>query len=309
MNSGPLRCRAYREGDEHAILKVVSAWSETECSLDEWAWLFPAEEGGRAIVVGEENDEIVAVCAGVPVRFVVDGRDRAGVDLRQLAARNPDTVVRVLAHFFELFGSSGRFDLAMAHFDFEGASRTYLKSLIREKQVGRTPRRFLYRAELARDWEPRLDELWERVHRSYPVAVVRDADFGLRRFAGHPMIRHHRFLVFPRYSRQAVAFAVFADSGSMCCWLDLLWDHGHPGALGLMAHISGRLAAQWRRREERLWLAGDDDVSSVLAHCGFRQQALAQPVVSVRTLNPELDAKDIAARAYLTGADLGDFGR
>jgi hypothetical protein len=305
MEPGRLTCRAFREGDEKAILQVLNQGSERACSLDEWAWLFPPEEDGRAIVVGEENNEIVAVCAGAPVRFVVDGREWAGCDLRQLAARTPDTVAHVLGHFVDVFRSSGRFDLAMAYFDFKGASGAHLKSLIRETQGGRATRRYLYRAELARDWEPRLDELWARVRDSYPVAVVRNADFALRRFAGHPTIRHHRFLIFPRYSRNAVAFAVFVDHESTCCWLDLLWDHEHPGAVDLLVHISGRLATQWQSSEERLWLARDNAAWSVLERGGFRPRAVTDPVVSVRALNPELGQKDIVARLYLTGADLG----
>jgi hypothetical protein len=308
MHSGSLKCRAYREGDEQAILKVVNAGSEIGCSLDEWEWLFPPEEDGRAIVVGELDSEIVAVCAGAPVRVAVDGQEWAGVDLRQLVARDRDHEARVLDHFVHVFGSSGRFHIAIAPFHFDGAAGIGLKTLVRERPVGGTPRRYLYRAELARDWEPRLDELWERVRASYPVTVVRNADLVLRRFAAHPTVRHHRFLVFPRCSRQAAAFAVFGDHGSTCCWLDLVWDHEHPGALDLLSHISRRLAVQWRSRDERLWLAGDDVAWSMLTRRGFRPQASAQLAVSVRTLDPELDAEDIVARAYLTGANLGDIG-
>jgi hypothetical protein len=139
----------------------------------------------------------------------------------------------------------------------------------------------------------------------YPIAVVRDADLALRRFAGHPKIKHHRFLVFPRYSRCAVAFAVFASLGTRCCWLDLAWDHEHPGALELLAHISGRLADQWRSSAEHLWLAGDDVTSIVLKRRGFRPQDASSVVASVRSFNPDLDQKAIVDRAYLTVADLG----
>jgi hypothetical protein len=308
MGSNRLRCRAFREGDEKAILRVVNETSIVECSLDEWAWLLPPEEDGRLIVVGEADNEIVAVCAGAPVRVTIDGRQRSGVNLRWLAARDRIHAARVFNHFVEVFGSNGRFDLAMAHFDFEGAAAISVRELVREKSAGGAPRRFLYRAELARDWEPRLDGLWSRVRDSYPVAVVRDADFALRRFAGHPTIRHHRFLVFPRYSQRPVAFAVFAHRGSQCCWLDLLWDHRSPGALDLLAHISGQLAAQWRSSAEHLWLAGDDAASHLLARRGFQPLASSQPAVSVRSFNPDVADKDMMARAYLTAADLGGLG-
>jgi hypothetical protein len=170
-------------------------------------------------------------------------------------------------------------------------------------------RRLFYRAEPARDWEPRLDDLWDRAKSWYPVAVARDADYALRKFAGHPTVRHHRFLVLPRFSDKAVAFAVFADEGSECCWLDLLWDHDHPGALELLIHISGRLAKQWGSGGERLCLAGDDAASELLTHRGFRIQEEPAHGVGTKALAGQLDAENTVGRAYLTAADLREIDR
>lgn len=316
MSAGVMNFRAFREGDEAAILRTLNEKSEGGCSLDEWAWLFPPEDGGRAIVVGERHGEVMAVCGGAPMGVVVDGREWPAVELRKLASRDPNDTARVLHHFVETYGSSDRFSLVIAPLDveeeassaFEGAATFGMSALYREKPVRGAFRRRLYRAEPARDWEPRLDGLWDRVQSSYPVAVVRDATRALRRFAGHPSKRHHRFLVFPRYSDAAVASAVFADDGLNCCWLDLLWDHTHPGALELLAHISGRLVAQWGKSGELLWLAGDNAASSLLMDRGFQQQALSSPAVSVRSFTSELDAENLLDRAYFTAADVGGFG-
>ena len=313
MGPGALKLRPFQEGDEATILRILQEGSGLGCSLDEWAWLFPPEENGRAIVVGERDDEVVAVCAGTPVDVVVDGRDVSAVELRQLAARESDDRRRILEYFGEIFGSSGRFELMTASFSregeappgFEEAPYAGFVELVRAKPVSGTLRRFFYRAEPGRDWEPRLDGLWGRVRNSYPVAVVRNADRALRRFAGHPSIRHHRFLVFPRHSETAVASAVFADSGSNCCWLDLLWDHAHPGALELLAHLSGRLVNQWDRGGERIWLAGDDAAKTLLADRGFRPQTSSPRGVAIRSLTREFDTRDLVVRAYLTAADAG----
>jgi hypothetical protein len=181
----------------------------------------------------------------------------------------------------------------------------WLQVLIRAQPEPGALRRFVYRAEPARDWEPRLDGLWERVRASYPTAAVRDADHALRHFAGHQTVRYHRFLVLPRFSSLAVAWAVFADHGGDCCWIDLLWDRDRPGALELLAHISGRLAAQWGSGNECLVLAGDDAATALLADRGFRQQAGPPPTVGLRSLVNELDAAELAGRGYLTAADVG----
>jgi hypothetical protein len=308
MGAGELDLRSYREGDEEAIVRVLNHESEVPIPPDHWAWLFPLETEGRAIVVGERDGDIVAVCAGSALRFTVEGRELAAVELRGLASRDSKDRERVLDHFVKIFASSSRFALAMAAFDFDRAEQTPVSLLVREKARSVMPRRFLYRAEPARDWEPRLDGLWARVRDSYPVAVVRNADLALRRFAGHPSVRHHRFLVFPRYSSSPIAFAVFADDGSSCCWLDLIWDHEHRGALDLLAHISGRLVAQWGSRGEQIWLAGDEAASKLLKGRGFQALNSRPPVASIRSLTPDLDAGDIVSRAYLTLADLGGLG-
>ena len=308
MGAAALDLRSYREGDEEAILRVLNDASEVRASLGRWAWLFPADAGGRAIVVGERDKVIVAVCAGSPLRFAIDGRELAAVELRWLVSKDRSDRRQVLDYYFATSASTERFALAMAPFDFDGAAQVPGAVLVREKPGSVTPRRFLYRAEAARDWEPRLEALWERVRGSYPVAVVRNAELAVRRSAGHPSIRHHRFLVFPRFSPSPVAFAVFADDGSDCCWLDLIWDHEHRGALDLLAHISARLVTQWGRRGERLWLAGDDMASNLLKGLGFQDPHSTLPVASIRSLTPRLDAADIISRAYLTLADIGGLG-
>jgi hypothetical protein len=184
-----------------------------------------------------------------------------------------------------------------------------LPVFVRRKPAPGSLRRLLYRAEPARDWEPRLDDLWNRAKRWYPVAVARDADHALRHFAGHPTVRHHRFLVLPRFSAKAVAFAVFADEGSECCWLDLVRDHDHPWALELLTHISGRLAAQWGSGRERLCLAGDDAVAELLSHRGFRMQEELLHGVDTSSFTGQTDAENTVGRAYVTAADLGEIDR
>lgn len=181
-----------------------------------------------------------------------------------------------------------------------------LSPYVRNRPSRWSLRRMLYRAEQARDWEPRLDHLWERARHSYPIAVIRDAEYALRKFAGHPTIRHHRFLILPRFSGRAVGFAVFADDGSDCCWLDLAWDHDHPGALELLAHISSRLAAQWGRKREFLLLAGDETASALLKRCGFRSLDEKPRVVDLSVFDGQLDEEGAVDRAYLTAADLGE---
>ena len=307
--------RTYREGDEVAINRAFEQASGSVRSLDEWAWLYPSEVDGRVIVVAETGGEVVAHCAGIPIRVAVDGRELAAARIVEYFSPTSakEIVERVVETFFESFASSGRFPLVVACPQirgdlnlpgFDGTPRRELAALTRNRAPRSKTRRLFYRAEPARDWEPRLDDLWRRVRGDYPVAVVRDAEGALRRFAGHPTVRYQRFVIFPRFSSQAVAFVVFRCDGGRCRWVDLLWDHAHPGALELAAHISARLVRQFECAGEEMWLSGDADGCSRLERLGFRAaEGSAEVSMAIRSFNPELDAVSVVSRLYLTMAD------
>lgn len=306
--------RAYREGDERAILQIANERHGVGLSLEEWRWLFPLEEDGRLIVVGEQNGKVVGVGAGSPIRVTAHGREWSAIELRHVMSSNPADVPRLIEAFVETFASGDRFALVMAQpgvgacadSGFVSAKRTRTSVLKRVRPRVSLLDRVFYQAEPARDWEPRLDGLWRRARRSYPVAVVRDADRALRRFAAHPTMRHHRFVVRPRYLRQAVAFAVFTVDADRCVWVDLVWDHDHPGALRRLAHVSGRLAVQLGADGEEVWLSGDDDARSILIRRGFTvSESSTGHGIAARSVSPELEAELFVERAYLTLADVG----
>jgi hypothetical protein len=309
--------RTYREGDEVAINRLFEEASGLVRSLDEWSWLYPPEADGRAIIVAETGGDVVGHCAGTPLRVAVDERELAAARIDDLFSPAPGDEIaeRIAESFFENFSFPGRFSLVVACRrspddaippGFDEAPSRELTVLTRDRVPHLRVRRLLYRAVPARDWEPRLDDLWHRVRQDYPVAVVRDAEGALRRFAGHPTARYQRFLIFPRFSSQAVAFVVFRCDGGRCRWVDFLWDHSHPGALELAAHISARLVRQLDCTGEELWLAGDEEARSRLEGLGFRA-AEEQPAVSVaiRSFDPEINATQVAERLYLTMADTG----
>jgi hypothetical protein len=225
--------------------------------------------------------------------------------------------VQTVERFFATFGESGRYPLL---FGFPGRRAlrlgvlqlgydamapqpiTYLHRPLVAPRAGL--RRLLYRAELARDFEPRLDDLWQRVQTHYPVAAVRDAARALRRLAGHPRRHYHRFLLFPRFSNEAVAFVAFAVDGACCRWVDLLWDHGHPGALDLVCRLGAQVARTTGAVREELWLNGDPHGRELLEGRGFAVAEEPNGLVMVaRSFARELDVTALAGRVYVTMAD------
>jgi hypothetical protein len=325
MTDTELVIRPFRDGDEIVVNDGFNAAFALDRSLDEWAWKFPPRRDGRLIMLSEIGGNLVAHYAGMPVEFQIDGGTWPAAQIVDVystkAARRGFTRkgvwVKTVEAFFATFGESGRASLLygfpsprplrlgvlqLGYDAVEPQPIVYLSRRPGRVAVGRS--RHLYRAELAADWEPRLDALWERVRDDYPVAAVRGADRALYRLAGHPTVRYHRFLVLPRFGRTPVAFAAFRTDESRCRWVDLLWDHRHPGALELVNHLSTRLAADTGAELEELWLNGDPEGERRLLARGFeRSEVPGQLVMVARAFHPELDVTALADRVYLTMAD------
>jgi hypothetical protein len=325
VRSAELVFRPFRPGDESAVNEGFNVAFHLERSLDEWAWKFPPQPDGRLIMLAEIENDLLAHYAGMPVRFNIDGRvwDAAQiVDVFSTrAARRGFTRkgvwVQTVEAFFETFGRSGRapllygfpsprpLRLGVLQLGYDAVEPQPICYLSRDpSSASSSRRRLLYRAELAADWEPRLDVLWDRVATNYPVAAVRDANRALVRLAGRPGVAYHRFLVMPRFGRCPVAYAAFRCDEGRCRWVDLLWDHAHPGALDLLSHVSSGLARQTGAGLEELWLNGDRDGQELLEKRGFATgQVPGQLVMVARSFDPDLDVTALDQRVYLTMAD------
>ena len=325
MTEAELVIRPFEPGDETEVNRGFNETFHLDRSLDEWAWKFPPQESGRLIMLAEIDDALVAHYAGMPLRFTIDGREWSAAQIVDVfstrAARRGFTRkgvwVRTVEEFFSVFGESGRatllygfpsprpLRLGVLQLGYDAVEPQPICYLSRRPGPSSSGwRRRLYRAELAADWEPRLDRLWMKVRGDYPVAAIRDADRALHRFAGHPTIHYHRFLVLPRFSREPVAFVVFRSDEGRCRWVDLLWDHRHPGALDLIDHLSSGLARQTGAEIEELWLNGDPKGRDRLTAGGFEMSEVPGKLVMVaRAFDEELDIGALDGRVYLTMAD------
>ena len=327
MAAGQLSIRPLRTGEEAAANDGFNRAFGLDRSLEEWSWKFPPEPQGRLVMVAvDDEDRIQAHYAGVPATFQVDGQEWPAANIvdvysaREARGRfcRRGVWVRSVERLLEEFGRGGsgsllygfpsprplRLGVLQLGYDaVEPQGIGYLRreaGAVRSAPLGRR----LYRAELARDWEPRLDDLWRRVRGRYPAAVVRDARRAARRLAGHPSVVYHRFMVTPRLASSPVGFAAFRTDGGICRWVDLVWDEEHPGALDLLAHIGARLAREREAGFEEMWLTGDDEATQRLVAHGFVPGPEPQKLVFVaRAFHPELDVTRLDGRVYLTMAD------
>ncbi len=327
MSTEEITIRLFAPGDELAINQGFNRVFGLERTVAEWAWKFPPDPAGRMIMVAEGPDGLLAHYAALPAVFQVDGGRWSGAQIVDVfadhsrrrrpageRARSKSVFLRTAETFLDHFGGKGPVDFfygfpGQPHRD-QGLSLLAYDDLptlplhyMARRGASAGSRRLRYRAERARDWEPRLDDLWERVRTQYPVAAVRDASWALRRLAGHPHVTYHRFLVLPRLGRRAVAFVAFRTDGGRCRWVDLVWDRQHPGALEMVDHLSARLARQTGAEVEELWLNGDEEGCARLTARGFVGGQDPDDLAMVgRRFTKEIDAEAFR-RVYLTMAD------
>ena len=317
--------RAFRDGDEKKINDTFNRVFSLGRSLEEWYWKFRDVPGGRPIMLAWLDGEICAHYGSLPARFQVDGIEWPAAQIvdvfstreaRRLFAKRGVWVKTVERYFLE-FGESGRFPLlfgfpgkralrlGVLQLGYDSVEPQPIRYLRRDGGTGsETFSRYLYRAELATEKDDRLDTLWQSARSDYPVAVIRDAARVATRLSGRPGVSYHRFLVFPRFSPTPVAFAAFRTDQGRCRWVDLVWDHGHRGALALLSLVGRRLAHSHGAAFEELWLNGDQAGIDFLRRRGFCEQPEPNGLVMVaRSFNQNLSVATLDRRVYLTMAD------
>jgi hypothetical protein len=75
-----ISARPYRRGDEGALVALFAEVFGRQVSEDQWRWkLKPAPSHIESVFVGARGDRLVAQYAGIPLRYLVAGRERTGV--------------------------------------------------------------------------------------------------------------------------------------------------------------------------------------------------------------------------------------
>lgn len=320
--------RVYSPGDEDEINQKFNEIFHLKRPIDEWRWKFSTPGAEVPILLGFLDGRLATQYAGIPVRFSWEGRMIPALQIvdvfstkaaRRFARRG--YWVQTVDAFFERFGFSGAYPLlygfpgrralrlGVLQLGYDALEPQSISEYRREvRNRPRVLRRSLYRATLLGPGDSvELDRLWERVVSDYPMAILRDGAWLRHRYFERPNFSYHVFGIRPRFSSGLVGWVVFLVRDQECCWVDLLWDHRHPGALDLMEHLSSGLARQMESRSERLWLTGDSRTLSVLGRRGFEPAEELPLAFVARSFLPELDIQRLENRVYLTMGDTDLF--
>lgn len=314
-----LEIRAYRPGDEEAIVRGFRATFGVERTLEEWRWSFPPVAGSRTIEVAYDGQgELIAHYAAIPVAMQSRGGALLGgqvVDVftrRKLGLfRRRGPLTRTIESFLARHCGPGRIDLLFGFPSLRAAAlgratEVYPAEAAVERFTLATAcapaRRPRWRRAVQLGWErTALDRLWLEAAARYPLSAIRDADRFLRRYVERPGRDYLQLGVRRRGRVRAWGVATFAQERAR--WVDLLWDGDDDGDLALLAAEIHRRAAASGAGEIELWLSGDDAAAAVVADLGWRRQVHPELRLVGRSFTPRLGDREIVDHLYVT---LGD---
>lgn len=317
--------RPYTTGDEEAINDLFNRTFGAQRSLAEWRWKF-GPEPNKPLMLAWDGEELVAQYGGIARRLQVQGRSVGGATIvdvigtaggrRSLNRRS--AYVRAYDTYIEYFARNGGLPIcygfpgeralrlgliAMGYGGIPPEPLTYLERTA-DAPLARW-RRLHYGARPLAEEDEAIDQLWQRVGPQYSAAMVRDARHVRSRLEGHPAgVTYPGFLVRPRPFGPPVAYAAFRIDSPVLRWIDLVWDHRHPGSLRLLSDIATLLAREYECSLQALWLHNDSLGVSWFERLGFERRPEPDGlVVAIRSLDPAIGAAELSGRLYVTMAD------
>jgi GNAT acetyltransferase-like protein len=256
--------RAYRTGDETAILDLFNRSFHDERSLQHWRWKYEDDPYGaeRISVTLSGDGALVGHYAGYPVLYWSDGDDvlahQIGDTMTEPSVRHigrgaTGVLGRTALHFYETFCEGQvAFNYGFNVANIQKFSMRFLRSdrvenvayRFRDLRANPFPRlgrieryargvRFEIVTATSREW----DELFARVARHYRFLARRDARYVSWRYLARPDVTY--FVVAMRKWRHMAGWIVFRVRNDRMVIGDLLLDPDHGELLDLaLRHLT-----------------------------------------------------------------------
>jgi hypothetical protein len=258
----PVDVRAYRAGDEAAILELFARSFHAPRTIEHFDWKYRRNPYGneRISLTFDDEQRLVGHYAAYPVPFWFRGRDliaqQVGDTMTDKSVRHigrgPSSVFgRTALHFYEQFcegrvafnygfnvANVQKFSLRFLRSDrvepvsYRWRDMNSLRPISRAERLTRG-----YRLQLVREATPDFDELFARVAKDYDFLVRRDARYLQWRHLDAP--EHLSFVVAIRKWRKLAGWAAFRVRENRLTWGDALFDRRFPDAPEvLLRHVA-----------------------------------------------------------------------
>ncbi|MFL6246597.1 MAG: GNAT family N-acetyltransferase [Thermoanaerobaculia bacterium] len=256
---GGLLIRAYRDGDERAILGLFNRYfPHAQRGVEHFRWKYRQDPfGNERISLAFAGAQLVGHYAGYAVPFRIDGRDaianQIGDTMTEQSVRHigrgPTSVLGQTAlHFYEQF-CEGRvaFNYGFNVANIQKFSLRFLRSDRVEPVTYRVAsplppirraERWVrgYSLELVREAGAEFDELFARVSGAYRFCVARNAMYVRWRYLERPDLPY--LVIAVRKWRRLVGWVACRIEKSRFLWGDALFDPRFPDAAEvLLRHV------------------------------------------------------------------------
>ena len=249
---GGLIIRAYRDGDERAILGLFNRYfAHSPRSLEHFRWKYRDDPfGNERISLAFAGAQLVGHYAGYAVPFRESGRSLVANQIGDTMTeqwirpigRGPTSVLgRTALHFYDNF-CEGRvaFNYGFNVANIQKFSLRFLRSDRVEPVTYRVAsplppirraERWLrgYSFEVMRETGAEFDEFFARLRGAYPFCVARNAAYLRWRYLQRPDVSYN--LIAVRKWRRLVGWIACRINGDRFSWGDALFDPNFPEAV------------------------------------------------------------------------------
>ena len=227
-----LEIRPYRPGDENEAVELFRIVFEKEKPLDHWNWEYRSRPMDTYIMLGYYKKVLAAQCAGVPLPARCGDRVirlLQGVDfMSHPGFRSYRLFMKTAAAFFSTFGGTGEHQAPLIY-GFPGTRHRILGEkklqyttlsavhcLRKTWAAGVTRTAWMDRArgrvERISGFDERVDVLWDRHQKAYPMAIIRNREYLNWRFSTHPTRSYTLLQIVDRLSGRVGAWAVLGET-------------------------------------------------------------------------------------------------
>ena len=258
--SGPIVVRAFRPGDESAILDLFARSFHVPRTREHWQWKYADDPYGREhISLAFDESRLVGQYSGYPVPFVCDGADvlahQIGDTMTDPSVRHigrgPSSVLgRCAAHFYANYcDGKVAFNYGFNVANIQRFSTRFLRAdrvlsvsyrirrgaLVRPSRVSRWLRG--YRMDVVSAVDESFDGLFARVAGHYRFLIRRDAQYLRWRYFDCPDVRY--IVVTVRKRGTLAGWIVYRIRENRLVWGDALFDPAHDEAVSIaMRHVA-----------------------------------------------------------------------
>lgn len=289
----------------------------TTRSSAEWDWKYgPRRDRVHAEVAFDPAGDLVAYYGGLIVKVQVDAHiERAVQPVDVYRLRRPGTEGEMVFssltdHFFAQLNRGRHCSFAYGfpgqkHFDIGLKRLGYCAPV----EVGLWTRA-VEPSDLApvsqvvssrHITQPSASQLWRSAKNRYPVAVVRDYSYLVRRFISNGDVSYEYRTFFS--GSTPTAWVVFRCCENAVQLVDLLWNGENPAVIRAVDIELGGFARQCGVDSITMWLNNDDVAKDEFVKLGWAAAQSPDLVLTARVFVPWLNPVDLVRRMYVTSAD------